>query len=326
MSLLILDLPSPSRFILSIGRSIGEGGCVASNLSPLGSLLALNIKELIEGWGEGWSVRVVQADLDDFEISLSTAFRCHQRPVGTIASDSALDGRVGIIEIPLHAHENNKEKILSDVKRFWQKRGELGPALIILYPFEWSIPVNTKMSHFSWADTGFQRIDSTIWALTNLIEHAEPLGIFAEALAVEAGEQDLNLVAKIASASKDDLEKPIDLLHRISPNMTDTIVNKYIWRAQVRAFLPWIEECRQLFVYEYSQYLSIDERQEMLRVKEIRDIEIGGIEYQLRDAGCLTPHQQDLIWALSHMRRAIAHGKVCESRHLSVALSKARRI
>jgi hypothetical protein len=326
LSLRILDLPSASNFTLSISRTVGDGGCFVNNIAPLGSGVQSEVNNLIEGFEAGWRISYAKVGPKGLENSLYDALECEKHPLGKIASDESLDGSVAILELNWGLSERFYEDFFNDLNRFWNKRGELGPALIILCPFDWHYQFNKKVPFFSWNDVGFHRIDRMIWALTHLSQIGGPLEIFAELLAVEFGGQDLGLIARIASADKDDLENPKVFLERIFSKNLDDVSEKKVWRAQVQSFLPWIEEARQGFIKRYKRHLFIDEHQVKLRVQDINDIEIGGVSYQLLRAGCLTAQENDLLRALSKIRSAVAHGKLCAPRDLSVAVSKADQI
>ena len=158
--------------------------------------------------------------------------------------------------------------------------------------------------------SGFKRIDKMIWALKHLRSDGL-LGNFAEALAVEIGNQDFDIIKRIASASRDQLERPVNFVEDIFPSESKMDLEKNIWKAQVRVFLPWIEEWRQIFIEKYKRKLVIDEHQNFLGVENIEDIEIGGIRHQLVKKGFLPNIERDLIIALTKIRQKIAHGKVC---------------
>ena len=61
-------------------------------------------------------------------------------------------------------------------------------------------------------------------------------------------------------------------------------------------------------------------------MKRVDDIEIGGVAYQLGNKGCLTEHEKDLIYSIAQIRNAIAHGNMCEPRHLIEAIKKSHAL
>jgi hypothetical protein len=321
----ILDLPGPLAFAQDVVRSVGDGGTVVSDVAPLGPGLAQEFIELLESFEAGWSVRCHEVGPDGLAASLSVALRVEGAPVGAIAANPDLEGRVAVLELPLNADLSPKGATVKEAERFWQKRGDYGPDLILICQDEWQHAQGSVVPRISWAERRFLRIDRMIWALTHLGIDESPLADFAEALAVEVGGQDLELVSRIASAARIDLEHPTALLKMIAPERDTEDLEAQVWRSQVRAFLPWIEEFRQQFVLRYQRHLYIDGRQEMLRVRDVADIEIGGINHQLTQAGCLAPHEKDLLSAIAAIRRSVAHGKPCDPVDLSEALGASRR-
>ena len=73
--------------------------------------------------------------------------------------------------------------------------------------------------------SGFKRIDKMIWALKHLRSDGL-LGNFAEALAVEIGNQDFDIIKRTASASRDQLERPVNFVEDIFPSKTKIDLEK----------------------------------------------------------------------------------------------------
>jgi len=238
LTLKVLDLPGPVEFAHLVIENVEEGGCLVFDINPICQGLKEELQRLIEGFEAGYSVKNHKTVDADLEYILPAAFNCDKKPIGSIAADDALSDKIAIIEFSSALQETQKDKLAKDLNRFWYKRNKYGPILIILFPFDVINRLDEKVLTVSWSEHGFKRIDKMIWALKNLGPYSGILGDFAEALAVDIGEQDLKVIAKIAAADRDSLEHPLAFLEKILPQIPRTEIEKSIWRAQVRSFLP----------------------------------------------------------------------------------------
>ena len=323
----IWNLPGPRAFLDDIARTIGEGGGLVTGAASALPGLAQALVDLLDSFGAGWSPRCNVVGKAPFVDTLRTALRIERGEIGTIAQDSRLSDRIAILEADIRSGSDDLARALAGAVRFWRKWREDGPNLVLLCANSGELPESLPSERtLCWECRGFGRIDVIMWTLAHRHCSVEPIAEFAESLAVEVGDQDLSRVERIASAGLDELVRPSELLNEIAGGVDLDRCTNAIWKAQVRAYLPWIEDHRQRFLKGYGHLLQIDDRQAQLGVERKEDIEIGGINHQLLRAGCLHPIERDLLHALACMRRAIAHARPCDPNDLSQALAAARRV
>jgi hypothetical protein len=194
-----------------------------------------------------------------------------------------------------------------------------------------------------WNDR-LRRLDITIWADIHApADRPEPLATLASALAVELCAWRLDLAAAIAQAPKEDLLNPIGWLRRRDeaavpggrkfgrPDVECPLqllsggriseLGVRIWRAQLSAFFPWLEEQRLGLVRKYRSKLHIDEHLRNLGAEDAEDIELGPMAFQLR--GRIPGREARLVQALARVRNELAHGRPAVSQDLSDAISLA---
>ncbi len=335
MSLGILDLPSPSKFLEDILDSVYAGGCFAYDFLSLDLSLKGDdslpdlIKHKIK---EDYEYEVIS-----HEVSLDYNYgenifghileNVSPKPLHMIVKDTKYAYTTLLIFIPEGADQSFIQKILEDFNKFWDQKKENGLNIVILCNSVVNFKLNQDFISFQWP--GFQRIDRMMWAIKNQIPRPNSLlSEFAEALAVEIGDQNLAKVSKIVSSSNQDLLQPMTFIYKMYPEKSSSDQGKIelqysIWKAQLRAFLPWIEECRRMIVKKYEIHLDIDEYQkENKYAVNVSDLEIGSVNFQLNKKGVLSAHEKDLIGALSRIRNKIAHAKVCDQRDLSDAIDR----
>ena len=319
------DLPSADEFLEEAATRAGGGGALLTGLGSLGPTFSTSLRQRLENYEVGWSPRCVTIGTGGLTESMAKACNRAEESLGRIAIDASLANRVVIAVIPKNTE--NAAIVERDAGRFWLKRkGEQGPDLFLLYE-DCPIQIPEAPASLCWnARGGFQRIDRMIWALTHIVLRDSPWSDLVENLAVEAGGQELGHVAAIAASGRDDILRPERLLEDLFPHFSKEKLDDIIWRAQVKSLMPWIEQLRRGFVARYGQYLLLDERQKELRVERVEDIEIGGVAFQLKRAGCLEPPERDLVTALQRIRVAVAHGKSCDPEDLETALAMSLRV
>ena len=323
----VWNLPGPRAFLDDIAHTVGEGGGLVTGAASALPGLAQALVDLLDNFGAGWSPRRDVVGKAPFVETLRAALRIERGEIGTIAQDRRLSDKIAILEADVRCENDDLAKALAGAVRFWRKRTEDGPNLVLLWADSGELPESVPSKRtLCWKCRGFGRIDVVMWTLAHRRCSVEPIAEFAESLAVEVGDQDLSRVERVASASLDELVRPSKLLNEISGDIDPDRRTKAIWKAQVRAYLPWIEEHRQRFLDGYGHLLRIDDRQAQLGIERKEDIEIGGINHQLQRAGCLHPIERELLHALACMRKAIAHARPCDPNDLSQALAAARRL
>lgn len=198
------------------------------------------------------------------------------------------------------------------LQRFHRRRNSQTSGLGILIkgvPDQWAKEAGLPL--FTWGDR-LRRLDVIIWADIHApADRPEPLASLAAALAVELCAWRLDLAAAIAQARKEDLFDPVEWLRRrdevplkekrhfgrpdvhcplelLSKGLVTELESR-VWRAQLTAFFPWLEEQRLGLVRKHRGKLRIDEHLQSLGAKDAEDIELGPMSWQLR--GRLRAHR-----------------------------------
>jgi hypothetical protein len=230
------------------------------------------------------------------------------------------------------------------LQRFHRRRNNQTSGLGILIkgsPAAWAKEAGLPL--FAWGDR-LRRLDVTIWAdLHAPAERPEPLAALAAALAVELCAWRLDLAAAIAQARKEDLFDPVEWLRRrdegplkekryfgrpdvhcplelLSKGLIMELEGR-VWRAQLTAFFPWLEEQRLGLVRKHRSKLRIDEHLQSLGAKDAEDIELGPMSWQLR--GRLPASEADFLHCLARIRNSLAHRRPAAGRDLDDAIKRA---
>lgn len=195
-----------------------------------------------------------------------------------------------------------------------------------------------------WGDR-MRRVDIAIWAdLHAPAERPEPLASLAAALAVELCGWRLDLAEAIVRAGRDDLMDPVGWLERRGADPLDDArqfggsamrcpmalllagdrmeLERRIWRAQLVAVFPWIEEARQAIVTRYRRLLTVDEHLRALGVRDIEEIELGALARQLRTR--IPREEAQRLDCFGRIRNALAHRKAAPPMDLALALPAGR--
>lgn len=187
-----------------------------------------------------------------------------------------------------------------------------------------------------------RRTDIAIWSEVNApLDRREPLSALATALATEFCGWRLDLVVDLARARDEDLFDPLAWLEGRADDAyddrDDCMMNgvampcpvrllrqgrreeleRRVWRAQLGALFPWLEECRQELVARHRDRLSLDPRRSRFG-EDVEDLDIGPIAFQLESRvgrdGAARLH------ALRRIRNRLAHGVPADRTDLSMAI------
>ena len=88
----------------------------------------------------------------------------------------------------------------------------------------------------------------------------------------------------------------------------DADIDRLIWRAEVGVLLPYIEEQRQILLDRYARYLTAPfVTNQGILIEDIRDLEIGMIQFQLKDCTDIPAESKALITNLKKARNSLSH-------------------
>ncbi|KQB14195.1 hypothetical protein [Rhodobacter capsulatus] len=189
-----------------------------------------------------------------------------------------------------------------------------------------------------------RRGDAMIWAEFGVgTQNSDVVTHLAVSLAVELCGWRLDLIEDLVSQRPEDILDPRGWLRRNSDLRSDLVasfagkpfacpislmadgkvaeVEHRIWKAQVSAVFPWIEQQRLQCIDHFRKSLRLDEQAAKLGVTQVEDLEFGALKYQLRSTA--SRNQSELISAFATMRNALAHRKPVAPADLGFALSAA---
>ena len=226
-----------------------------------------------------------------------------------------------------------------------RSRAGTGAALIVYgaHPAE-KLPSN--LSAVTWGDR-VRRLDVALWSDMHAPEErAEPLASLASALALEMCSWRLDLVAEIVRASREHLidpltwlesrnEPPIEGKRRFgSAQMACPIalvrrgdraeLERRVWRAQLSALFPWIEDLRLGVVERHRKRLRLDDHLRALRVSDVSEIELGALAWQL--CSQVSREEAMQLESLARIRNSLAHRKPASREDLEILLSNSRGV
>jgi len=93
-----------------------------------------------------------------------------------------------------------------------------------------------------------------------------------------------------------------------SLSITSGEIYRLVWKAEVGVLLPYIEEQRQILLERYGCFLSVPfVTNQGVRIEDRRDLEIGMIQYQLRNCPAIEPETKSAIADLKKARNSLAH-------------------
>jgi hypothetical protein len=223
-------------------------------------------------------------------------------------------------------------------------QSDMGIACIVLNAPETLIKLENRLC-LSWTSQ-LRRLDLAIWADLHTTPGRDDLTTaLASALAVELCGWRLDLAAAMAQASIDDLADPRSWLKgRDEKSLADTHsigrrrldcplalirgnnqpeIDRRIWRAQLTAVFPWLEEERQKLIAQHRRALQVDDHLHSLGVHEIDEIELGALQYQL--SGKLTASDNAWLCCMAQIRNCLAHRKPARSEQLRLLLKNAQK-
>jgi len=204
--------------------------------------------------------------------------------------------------------------------------GRTGPALLVMNPPLTLTFPNVAMPP-NWR-SAVRRGDRVIWAEEHLPATRDGLAAdLAVVLAVEVCAWRFDLAASLVRASLDDLADPVAwLLRRTEAPIVGeetqcplavlgagrvNDVHQRIWKAQLTALFPEIENHRLEIVATHRSRLKLDDHLRSLGVSSIEEIELGALRFQLRRY--LTRPQAEWFDLLVRARNALAHRQPLKS-------------
>jgi hypothetical protein len=230
--------------------------------------------------------------------------------------------------------------------RFWEARDRAGAGIsLIIAGVKPTARLPSGLEHIVWGSR-LRRLDVAIWADMHAPdERAEPLASLATALGVELCGWRLDLVSEIVRAGRDDLIDPISWLERreavpiegprrfSGTEMRCAIelvrmggraeLERRTWRAHLTALFPWIEDLRQDAISRHRKLLRIDDHLRALGVRDIEEIELGALAWQLRTR--VAREEAVRLECLARIRNALAHRKPASPEDLEQILKASAR-
>jgi len=100
------------------------------------------------------------------------------------------------------------------------------------------------------------------------------------------------------------------LLHSAALALNDPTseISRRIWNAEIGVLLPFIEEKRRGFLERYGKILRVPFQTSFGVITDVRDLEIGHIDYQLASCGlAIDPDVRRLVAQLRQIRNALTH-------------------
>ncbi len=335
-------LPSAAAFLEEIEVALERGVAVVPEdvAMPFGMEAAVETALAKREWH---IERARPSPSDGPAAAVADPFGAVQSVEGLLATTSLIDHVVVLDLSGVPVTKGDGWQIF--LQRFHRQRKRQTSGLGILVkgaPAQWAKEAGLPL--FAWGDR-LRRLDVTIWAdLHAPTERPEPLASLAAALAVELCAWRLDLAAAIAQARKEDLFEPIEWLRRRDEVPLEekrhfgrpdvhcplellsrglfTELESRVWRAQLTAFFPWLEEQRLGLVRKHRSKLRIDEHLQSLGAKDAEDIELGPMSWQLR--GRLPASEADLLHCLARIRNSLAHRRPAGGRDLDEAIKRAK--
>lgn len=203
--------------------------------------------------------------------------------------------------------------------------GRGGPALLFVDPpAGLTAPPQTLAE--SWRAT-LRRGDLVIWAEEHLPATRDGLAAeLAVALAVDLCGWRLDLAAALVQAALRDLAAPLDWLASRGEAPTAGAdppcplallaaggradLQRRVWKAQLVALFPALEEWRLEIVGRHRDRLAIDDHLRSLGVTSVEEIELGALGFQLQRS--LSRAEADRLRLLARARNRLAHRRPVE--------------
>jgi len=326
------DLPSARAFLTEAAELLADGGGVIVGGTSMPGALPKALETYLRARLGGHFIRVlVPEPATPPAQTVATLFGSNASDVEGLVRDDSLMDHVLLVDLPNSGANAAPWTVF--LRRFLVSRQSAGSYFSILLISPSPLENAEGLPVLAWGGR-LQRIDVSIWADLHVpLGRIEPLASLAEALSVELGAWRLDLAGAIAGAPTEDLLQPMkfleswggaaiheaDFLSGVEIECSTALLergaqlelNHRIWRAQLRAFFPWIEELRQWVIERHRKLLVVDQEQQRLGVRTLEDIEFGGIARQLRSK--VAPVEADLLGALARLRNDLAHHKPVES-------------
>lgn len=326
------ELPSARSFLDEIEAAAGDAGAlVLTDVSTPGGLAAAIYRRLCDRFD---TFRVADDGTEAPLEQLASQVGSHADLSAILAIDTVV-----IVE-PSPAALDGWTTLLARIAR-GRAALDHGFRAIVLWP----VPAQreTGLVALDWAGR-LRRMDVRVWAdLHAPLSRTEPLATLAEALAVELCGWRLDLAAELVGARREDLldplswllsrtEEPVDESARmngvemacpLSLVATNALseLKLRVWRAQLAALFPWIEEQRQWVIERHRVRLRVDDHLRSLGVARVEDIEFGALHHRLR--GSIRPQEAVLIERLAKLRNALAHRSPVRADDLDLVLREA---
>lgn len=323
------NLPSTRGLLEKITAARGEGGCwvVVDQLCPRGLMEAL--PEACRAFDPGVDVRVADCLAGARPLSLvSSALGRPDASLDALVGDHALTDHVVLVDLR-GADAEAIDSWVMFLRRMGRAVADVAPWAVVAVStrndVECGLPtINGTML--------VKRLDSRIWAGLRLPSSlARPMDSLAEALAVELATGDVDFISRLVSAGYDALLDPKNYFLEAWKERCEAEGRQYalasfevaIWKAQLQALFPWLEELRHEVVTRHGRLLTVDEAQKQPGVQEVSDLELGAIAHQLSRK--VPVHEGDYLWSLARVRNALAHRKIAEPGHLNAVIRAAPR-
>lgn len=329
-------LPSAMAFLDEVETAIRDGGAIIESDPTLPDGFEAALTRRLHALG--WKVKKVLADSESAPASVLGKTLGLPTKLESLLQSAEID-KLLVVDL---AHARDEQAWITFLARFLDARRERGVGFSILAS---GIAKPDTLPQVAWGQR-LRRVDSTIWAdLHAPLDRPAPLDALSAALATELCGWRLDLVAALARASDADLLDPISWLNRRGESSVlgtynfagramdcpltlrqagrDEELARRIWRAQLAALYPWIEDIRQRVIARHRRRLFLDEHLRMLGVSDIEEIEFGAIAWQLSRASGVAREEQEVLQCFARVRNALAHRLPARVSDLQRAISRA---
>jgi hypothetical protein len=318
-------LPSLSAWLESVTSHLDLGVAL---LEAEPSMLVGMLDTLEQRWGRR-TIKVYAQSGHSPAAILGQAFRVG--PSLDALLQHELDRELAILSLQSPGPDDIS-KWSTFLDRFASQRanGAPGPAVLLLDSHPNIEPPSARIPL---ARDSLRRGDLVIWAEEHLARtRSGSARELAVSLAVELCGWRLDLSAELAKAGLDDLSDPLGWLNRRSedptfpstPSQNEPTscplallragdidrLRRRVWHAQLVSIFPRLEEERLTFVADYRRHLSIDAHLKALGVKDVDEIELGALRYQLRSV--LNRPSLEWISMLGRIRNSLAHRRAAD--------------
>lgn len=102
-------------------------------------------------------------------------------------------------------------------------------------------------------------------------------------------------------------------------------LDRRLWRAQVRALFPWLEEVRQEFIARHGRRLKLPLRSyDGTEIRDPAELDWGQIQWAMK--GSATPREMDWLDLMKDIRNALAHRRPVTYERLAAAQRECRQM